>query len=489
MEKIVKYCSTCEESFAEKFSFCPNCANELNAFEMKPLQDTEAETPTREVSDEPVLEVPETSAGQNTPIIASDRFVSEDVPLNKDSAVQSETVFEPVNLDSADQNEEEQMINAFAAEENETAKAEINEKSNDLPETMMVSESANEIIDDDIVYDDYKESASSDFGEKAYNNRKFNNDDDGYNITVIKEKNVKQRNGLLIGSFLLMTSLALGGLVYSIFDSPLLVGAINDDGSLMAILNVDEVPIDVDEPPKKKDDKKGGGGGGGGKEEERETSKGVLADQTEKPQFPPTSRAIKLTSPSLMIKRSTQGPPTKRPPTEERYGNPNSVSTITSDGKGSGGGMGSGRGTGQGSGIGTGEGSGIGSGSGSGIGDGIGDGTGSGTGGRDRNPPPPPVKRDPPPPAGPTTSIEIISKPKPSYTDSARTNNVQGTVLLSVTFLSNGSIGGVSSVKGLPDGLTEKAIVAARQIQFKPALKNGQPQTVTKRIQYSFTIY
>lgn len=493
MGKIVKYCSTCEESFAEKFSFCPNCANELNAFEMKPLQNTEAETPVQEISEESVSKIPETSAGQNAPIIASGENVSEDEFLNEDAAVQSETVFEPVNFDSADENEEAQITNAFVADKIEVSPAEINQEINNLPETVMVSEAAAETFDDDIVYDDFKESASSsNFNEAAYNNRKINDVNDGYHITVIKERNVKQRNALLIGSFLLMTSLALGGLVYSIFDSPLLVGAINDDGSLIYSLNVDEVPIDVEEPPKKKDDKKGGGGGGGGKEEKRETSKGVLADQTEKPQFPPTSRAIKLTSPSLMIKRSTEGPPRKQPPTDERYGNPNSVSTITSDGKGSGGGMGSGRGTGQGSGIGTGEGSGIGSGSGSGRGDGIGSGDGSGTGiGRDRNPPPPapkPVKRDPPP-AGPTTGLRILSQPKPGYTDDARTNNVQGFVMLNVTFLSSGQIGGISPVKQLPNGLTEKAIAAARQIRFEPKLVNGQPQTVTKRIQYNFTIY
>jgi hypothetical protein len=61
--------------------------------------------------------------------------------------------------------------------------------------------------------------------------------------------------------------------------------------------------------------------------------------------------------------------------------------------------------------------------------------------------------------------------------------------MLTVTFLSSGSIGGVSAVKGLPNGLTEKAIAAAREIQFKPAMKNGQAYTVVKRIQYNFTIY
>ncbi len=37
MGKIVKYCAACDESFAEKFGFCPNCGQAMTAFEMNPL--------------------------------------------------------------------------------------------------------------------------------------------------------------------------------------------------------------------------------------------------------------------------------------------------------------------------------------------------------------------------------------------------------------------------------------------------------------------
>jgi TonB family protein len=441
-------------------------------------------TPIPEISDEPLLEVSEPIKKESSSVNESAGVVSDEVSLMENSEVEeNEAVFEPVNFE-ADETEE-QMISAFS-DENEATNVETSGKIADVPETFVAAET---VADADVVYDDFKKSASSSNFLSADNDYADENPDDGgYHITVIKEKGVQQRNMLLLGAAALMITLTLAGVVYSIFEKNLLVGAINDDGTLVATLNVNEVPIDV-EKPKKKDDDKGGGGGGGGKEEKNETSKGVLADQTEKPEFPPTSRAVKLTSPSLMIKRSTQGPPRKQPPTDEPYGNPNSTSTLTSDGKGSGGGMGSGRGTGQGSGIGTGEGSGIGSGSGNGRGNGIGDGRGDGTGDRNNRPTSPPPPRQPPPPAGPTTEIQILSKPRPGYTDSARTNNVQGTVMLTVTFLANGSIGGVSAVKGLPEGLTDKAIAAARQIQFKPAMKNGQAYTVVKRIQYNFTIY
>src|SRR5262249_3415945 len=38
MGKIVKYCNSCDEGFAEKFTFCPDCGHSLEAFEMNPVQ-------------------------------------------------------------------------------------------------------------------------------------------------------------------------------------------------------------------------------------------------------------------------------------------------------------------------------------------------------------------------------------------------------------------------------------------------------------------
>jgi TonB family protein len=83
----------------------------------------------------------------------------------------------------------------------------------------------------------------------------------------------------------------------------------------------------------------------------------------------------------------------------------------------------------------------------------------------------------------------ILSKPRPSYTEAARENNVQGTVRLRVTFQADGTIGTVEAVNSLPYGLTEQAKAAARQIQFKPKEVNGKPITVTKFVEYGFAIY
>lgn len=85
--------------------------------------------------------------------------------------------------------------------------------------------------------------------------------------------------------------------------------------------------------------------------------------------------------------------------------------------------------------------------------------------------------------------VQIISKPRAKYTDEARLNEVQGTVTLRVAFTATGQIGNISVIKGLPSGLTEQSIAAAREIKFEPAKKNGLSVTVTKQVQYSFIIY
>jgi TonB family protein len=87
------------------------------------------------------------------------------------------------------------------------------------------------------------------------------------------------------------------------------------------------------------------------------------------------------------------------------------------------------------------------------------------------------------------TSLKILAKPRANYTDAARANQVQGTVRVRVTFLANGEIGSISPVSSLPDGLTEQAIAAARQIKFEPAKRAGIPMSVTKVVEYTFTIY
>jgi TonB family protein len=286
---------------------------------------------------------------------------------------------------------------------------------------------------------------------------------------------------LLLGTLVLMVTLALGGTVYSLFNRDLLIGAINEEDGIYVPI-VDEEPMQTEEEKPKKEDDDAGGGGGGGRDKPTPTSKGQLATQTKDPIMAPSVTNVKKDF-DLQMQASTQGTKNIKQ-TNDPYGDPNSKYTLSSDGMGSGGGQGSGAGRGQGSGRGSGQGSGIGSGSGSGNGDGNGGGTGSGTAGV-RTPPAPP----PPRPAGVSQDVKIISKPGAKYTDAARQNQFSGTVRLRVTFTASGQIGSVSAVGSLPYGLTEQAIAAAKSIRFEPAKKDGVPITKIKQIDYSFTLY
>ncbi|HEX7294457.1 MAG TPA: energy transducer TonB [Pyrinomonadaceae bacterium] len=83
----------------------------------------------------------------------------------------------------------------------------------------------------------------------------------------------------------------------------------------------------------------------------------------------------------------------------------------------------------------------------------------------------------------------ILTKPEPSYTDSARQQGTKGAVVLKAVFASTGGITGIQVVSGLPNGLTEKAVAAVKQIRFVPAMKNGQMVSVQLQLEYNFNIY
>ncbi len=83
----------------------------------------------------------------------------------------------------------------------------------------------------------------------------------------------------------------------------------------------------------------------------------------------------------------------------------------------------------------------------------------------------------------------VVTKPEPSYTGLARKHEVTGTVVLRVVFSSHGRVTNIREVVRLPDGLTEKAIAAARQIRFVPAIKDGRFVSMWMELQYNFNLY
>ena len=78
-------------------------------------------------------------------------------------------------------------------------------------------------------------------------------------------------------------------------------------------------------------------------------------------------------------------------------------------------------------------------------------------------------------PVARTLPAEITYKPRPVYTEEGRKLKIEGEVLVDVVFSSTGQVHIVKVVQGLGHGLDESAVRAAEKIQFKPALRDGQP--------------
>ncbi len=91
--------------------------------------------------------------------------------------------------------------------------------------------------------------------------------------------------------------------------------------------------------------------------------------------------------------------------------------------------------------------------------------------------------------AAPNLRATIIYKERAKYTEAARENKIQGTVVLSMVFGADGRISDIRVVHGQPYGLTEEAIAAAQKIRFNPAVREGRTVSVRSRLEYNFTLY
>ena len=73
------------------------------------------------------------------------------------------------------------------------------------------------------------------------------------------------------------------------------------------------------------------------------------------------------------------------------------------------------------------------------------------------------------------TPPEVLSEPRPQYTQEARQLRIQGEITLQVRFGVDGKVEVLRVVSGLGHGLDQEAALVAGQIRFKPAVKDGQP--------------
>lgn len=90
----------------------------------------------------------------------------------------------------------------------------------------------------------------------------------------------------------------------------------------------------------------------------------------------------------------------------------------------------------------------------------------------------------------PDSQVQILHTPKAKYPpQDAGTVCIRGTVTLRVQFRFDGTIGKIIVIKGLPYGLTESAVEAARMIQFLPEIKGGYYVTASRLVSFTFDLY
>jgi TonB family protein len=83
----------------------------------------------------------------------------------------------------------------------------------------------------------------------------------------------------------------------------------------------------------------------------------------------------------------------------------------------------------------------------------------------------------------------LLSRPEPAYPRRARRNAVRGTVILRMVLAASGKVEKITVIKGLPDGVTEEAIRAARLIKFEPAERDGRKVSQSVVVEYNFNLY
>jgi len=224
------------------------------------------------------------------------------------------------------------------------------------------------------------------------------------------------------------------------------------------------------------------GGGGGGDHNPEPPQSGEL---------PPPSKVLAaipisppINPPTLPVAGIDIDPALWKDLNAPVYGNPRPTSAPPSNGPGEREGIG----TGKGPGIGAGDGPGVGPGSNGNMGGGYGQ-NGCCGGGDGRHGPNGGGGGEALFASEVDQRARLLAKPEPQYTEEARRNQVSGTVILRAIFSSAGEVVQIRALNTLPFGLTERAIAAARQIKFVPAMKNGHAVSVRMQLEYNFNLY
>jgi protein TonB len=263
-----------------------------------------------------------------------------------------------------------------------------------------------------------------------------------------------RRSGFLATTFIIMTTLMLGGWLYSLYGKDYGLGS----GDLELSTLVAPVPVAEEEPPPPPE-----------KQPEEKQVKAapnvdvrteIIQRMDQTPVKPPET---------VSVVQNTVKPPREGIATRIGATNNDALNAAPSSYTG--------RGNTEGKGLS------------GGTGDAP---TGGLTGGAPPPPPPPPVKKEEPPkPVVPKTISKGVingsatSLPKPPYPAAAKAVRASGAVNVQVKIDERGNVVSASAVSGHPL-LQQAAVGAARQAKFAPTLLSGQAVSVTGVIVYNF---
>lgn len=93
------------------------------------------------------------------------------------------------------------------------------------------------------------------------------------------------------------------------------------------------------------------------------------------------------------------------------------------------------------------------------------------------------------PRSGEALPPRLAHKVEPQYTAGARSNRIQGLVLLSIVVGADGRAHDIEVLKSLPYGLPWEAVRAIRKWRFKPGTLNGEAVSVRAQIEVHFRVF
>lgn len=87
-----------------------------------------------------------------------------------------------------------------------------------------------------------------------------------------------------------------------------------------------------------------------------------------------------------------------------------------------------------------------------------------------------------------TSPPKVVGKVDPEYTKEARDSKLQGTVILATVIRTDGTPSEIKVVRGLGQGLDEKAAECLQKWRFKPGTRDGEQVAVKATVEITFRL-